>query len=158
MSGNSNKFMERNKSKLLSENAVNDIVSQRLEIDGFKVLTRIRINPAELDIVMLDPRTLELTNIEIKKNRWERLFQQALRGKLYCHYSVVMIPICSKGKIDLNSFTSEGIGVIFYEELSSTEVKLHYVSAPKRSNQLNRNLKKLLYQEISTKHANSIYA
>lgn len=158
MSGKSNKFTVENKSKFLSENDVNDLVSQSLENAGFKVLKRIRLNPAELDIVLFDPRTLELTNIEIKKNKWERLFQQALRGKLYCHYSVVMVPIWSKEKIDLNSFTQEGIGVIFYEELSSTEVKLHFESAPKRSTQLNRNLKKLLYQEISSKHANTIYA
>lgn len=158
MNGNSNRSMAMNRPNALSENAVNDLVSQSLENAGFKVLTRVRVNPAELDIVLFDPRTLELTNIEIKKNKWERLFQQALRGKLYCHYSVVMVPIWSKEKIDLNSFTHEGIGVIFYEELSSTEVKLHYEAAPTRSTQLNRNLKKLLYREISSKHAHTIYA
>lgn len=158
MNGSANRSIAMNKPKVLSENAVNDLVSRSLENAGFKVLTRVRLNPAELDIVLFDPRTLELTNIEIKKNKWERLFQQALRGKLYCHYSVVMVPIWSKEKIDLNSFTNEGIGIIFYEELSPTEVKLHYEAAPIRSTQLNRNLKKLLYQEISSRHAHTIYA
>jgi hypothetical protein len=145
------------KSKKFSEHRVNSLLTNKLKKNKCIVVNRVRLSPAEFDLIILDPHSLQLINIEIKRNNWPRLFQQAQRGKLYCHYSIAMVPISSKASIDIQSFSREGIGLIFYEE-KRNDINLYFEVEPQRSTSINRYFKKMIYEEIESHYGDLIYA
>ncbi len=143
--------------KPLLEKDINIFICKELQKRSFFVLKEFRIAPAELDIVYLDPDTLLLTNIEIKRDNWRKLYFQALRGKLYCHFSVAVMPLASKKNIPLELFSEEGIGIIFYEQRKK-KIELFVELLPKLSDSINRNLKKIIYKKIYNNYGNQTYA
>lgn len=143
--------------KILSENQINNLLAKQLRKENCIVLNRLRFTAAEFDVIIFDPDTLSLINIEIKKDKWEKLFHQAIRGKLYCHYSLVMVPVESKNDIDLTSFAKEGIGVIFFE-IKRNKLLTYLELQPSQSNIMNRNLKKRLYKQVISKYRDQVYA
>jgi hypothetical protein len=149
--------MVKSKKLSLSEYTINNILTQKLREKEFIVMNRVRLSPAEFDLIVLIPGTCQLINIEIKKNQWQKLFHQALRGKLYCHFSIIMVPSTAKSKIDTDYLSNEGIGLIYYEELEG-DVNLIFEIPPQQSDSINRNLKKLLYREIKDRFGELIYA
>jgi hypothetical protein len=66
----------------LLERDVNRQLSRLLTRDGMYVLSEVRLNPYELDIVALDPLSLKLVNFEIKRRDWRGVLDQALRSQL----------------------------------------------------------------------------
>jgi hypothetical protein len=138
------------KNNKLSEFEVNQILTHKLKETSFFVLNMLRLTAVEFDVILFDPCSLKLINIEIKKNKWEILFHQALRGKLYCHYSMILVPKEAKRNIHTEPFLKEGIGIMYYEELEGDlDIQLEY--EPQESKCINRNLKKQIYKQVQSK-------
>ncbi len=141
----------------LLENQINTILSNRLKGYKYFVLNKVRFTAVEFDLILLELDTLQLINIEIKRNKWRKLFAQGKRGKLYCHYSIVLMPVSVKNNISLKPFENEGIGVMCYKE-KKNDIELIFALEPKRSESINRNFKKMLYRQVSSKFSTIIYA
>ncbi len=140
----------------LSEKEINDLISVKLK-EKYFVLQGLRIPPAELDIVFLDNNTLCLTNIEIKRDNWKKLFFQSLRGKIYCHYSIAILPSHMQKNVQVELFRDEGLGLFFYE-VTNGKIDLMAVLEPRYSEKMNRVYKKLLYREFYAQYGKVIYA
>jgi len=139
------------------ESELNKIISKKLCNSDFLIINELRLKPAEFDIIILNKITLQLINLEIKRNNWKKLLDQAIRGKLYCHYSIAVMPQKSKRNINLKYFEDNGIGVAFYN-IYGAEVECTLELEPHLSNIINRDYKKLLYKKIIAHHKIDIYA
>lgn len=142
--------------KILSEHDINNKITEVFNGDYFTI-QKSRISPAEFDIVLLDRDSLSLINIEIKKNKWKTLIDQALRGLFYCHFSVAALPITIKEKLPLEEIEKLGIGLLFYE-IKEDGFSISLEIEPKKSKVLNQNCKRLMYDLFVTKYGNNLYA
>ena len=143
--------------QLLYEREVNRQAAVLFEARGLLVLREIRVNPCEIDLVLLDPGTARLAAIEIKRQNWRELLHQAERRQLYCHFSVAMMPVRMRSRVPLTEFSKRGIGVIFYEEMDK-HIQLFCALFPRLSESGNRALKKVLYTEFSIVCREKLYA
>jgi len=156
-SGKNNSYMGKQENTILLESQIVNLISERFKESSLLIENNLRFTFAEFDIILLDPKTLSLVNIEVKRNNWSKLYEQALRGKLFCHYSLVIIPWFAKEKISIDFFKHEGIGVVYYLENNNyfeLKLELH----PRKSETINRNYKKILYKHFSNKYQDLVYA
>jgi hypothetical protein len=147
--------MAKSSIKLL-ESDINRLLANELRSQSLLVLQNVRIHPCELDIVALDPITLQLVNIEIKRADWRALLSQALRGTLYCHYSVAALPLSMKAAVPVDEFRSRGIGLLFFEPRKD-DIALTLCVQPSISPQMNRSLKKHLYSRFCAQYGEGAY-
>lgn len=148
--------MARSSSALL-ESEVNLLLANELRSQRLLVLQNVRIHPCELDIVAMDPQTLRLVNIEIKRSGWRSLLNQAERGKLYCHYSVAALPASMKAVVPIEEFHSRGIGLLFFEP-AKRDISLTMQLQPSVSARINRSFKKILYSRFCAQYGENTYA
>jgi hypothetical protein len=139
------------------ESEINKRLADKLRSQNLLVLQNVRIHPCELDIVALDTATLRLVNIEIKRANWRKLLSQALRGTLYCHYSVAALPESMRAAVPEEEFTSRGIGLLYFEP-NEHELSWTVCVQPSISTKVNRSLKKLLYSRFYARYGGSAYA
>jgi hypothetical protein len=139
------------------ESEVNRLLAKRLRSERLLVLQNVRIHPCELDIVAMDPRTLRLVNVEIKRTNWRSLLSQAERGALYCHYSVAALPVCMRATVPAEEFHRRGIGLVFFEA-RMRDILLTVGLEPSMSTRTNRSFKKLLYSRFCSQYGEEAYA
>jgi DnaJ-class molecular chaperone len=108
------------------------------------VTSEIRIPPAEFDIVSMDINNFLLTNYEIKKDGWKKLLNQSVRGQLYCHYAVAVLPKTKIKKGILEEFSMRGVGLIGYS-LEEGDIKFETVALAEQSTVINEYFKKTIY-------------
>jgi len=143
--------------KNLLEREVNDLISKKVQSDCLLVLRELRFHPCEMDIVIFDPKTLRLAALEIKRINWKELLRQTIRAKLYCHFSVAVMPVSMRHSVPLEEFAHRGIGVFFYEA-SYKNMHLSVAARPKVSNEINRSLKKQIYREFYSRYGERVHA
>ncbi len=148
--------MEESDERLL-EREVNNLISKKVQSDHLLVLREVRFHPCEMDIVIFDPRTLRLANLEIKRTNWKELLRQTMRAKLYCHFSVAVMPISARHAVPLEEFAYRGIGVFFYEA-SHSAIGLSVAVKPRVSNEINRSLKQQIYREFYSRYGERVHA
>lgn len=148
--------MAKSSAKLL-ERDINLLFAKEFKKRGFFVLREVRCPPCELDLILLDPISLKLINVEIKRVNWKKLLQQSIRAQLYCHFSVAAMPERMKAFVPINEFQSRGIGVIFYKE-KGRRVEFLPLLSPVKSAQTNRGLKQQIYRHFSKKLGERLYA
>ncbi len=141
----------------LLEAEVNRRLANQFRAQQMFVLQNVRLHPCELDIVVLDPLTLALANIEIKRANWRAVLRQAIRGQLFCHYSVAVLPVSMRSSVPVIEFEQRGIGLAFYTE-AKRSLKLAVACQPGRSHDVNRLFKRLLYRQFSSLYSESVYA
>jgi hypothetical protein len=110
--------------------------------------SEIRISPAEIDLILLDRFSQKLISYEFKRGNWKKTFTQALRNKLYCHFSYAVLPSSELSKIDENEFKGGGIGLILYFK-HGRGLRFKEIIKPEQSKSLNRNLKKQVYKKFT---------
>jgi hypothetical protein len=147
--------MEKSNKKL--EREINDLIARQLRETGLLVLQQVRLHPREMDIVLMDPSTLRLATLEIKRGNWRRVLSQAAKAKLYCHFAIAVLPMSLRGTVPSEEFASRGIGLIFYEELDGS-IGLTVASAPTVSDVINRPFKQLVYQQFHARYGEMVYA
>src|SRR6266481_7629111 len=103
--------MERSSTKRL-EREINDLIATELRETGLLVLQEVRLHPCEMDIVLLDPSTLRLATLEIKRGNWRAVLSQAARAQRYCHFAIAVLPISLRDRTPVEEFVSRGIGLI----------------------------------------------
>jgi hypothetical protein len=140
----------------LSEKRINQIISARINGDDKICISQLRLASGEFDIVFLDKNSLRITNIEIKKNNWRHLLDQSIKRKLYCHYSIAVLPEKYKEKIPFREFEKNGIGLAFYKEFGE-ELLLEMNLAPSLSSEINRYFKQILYKQFLSRCGELIY-
>jgi hypothetical protein len=148
--------MEGSRGRLL-EREVGDIISTQMLKAGLLTLKRLRLSACEMDLVLLDPRTLRLANMEIKRRDWRKLLWQANRAKLYCHFSLAVLPASMRPAVREQEFGSCGIGLIYYQECLDG-VRLEVAGSPSLSNCINRPLKRLVYRSFHAAYGDIICA
>ena len=121
------------------------------------VLRELRLHPSEIDLVIFDRETLRLATFEIKRNNWRALMDQAVRAKLYSHFSSAILPISMRSNVPENEFSQRGLGLIFYEE-TVDEIDLKLVIQPKLSDSINRSLKQQVYRRFYEHYGEKMYA
>lgn len=142
--------------KVMLESDINDKIAELFK-DDFWTIQKSRISPAEFDIVLLDSKSLTLINIEIKRNNWRNLIEQAVRGLVYCHYSIAALPVHIKNKIPLDEIEKLGVGVLFYE-IENENLTFVLELKPKMSKMINRSCKKIMYNLFVNKYGSQLYA
>lgn len=148
--------MEKSDERLL-EREVNNLISKKVQSDHLLVLRELRFHPCEMDIVIFDPKTLRLATLEIKRTNWRELLRQTIRGRLYCHFSIAVMPISMRDSVPLKEFALRGIGVFFYEAAHET-INLSVAVRPTVSNQINRPLKQQIYREFYSRYGERVHA
>jgi hypothetical protein len=98
-----------------------------------------------------------LATFEIKRTNWQALINQAIRAKLYCHFSSAVLPISMRRNVPAEEFSKRGLGLIFYEE-AVDEINLKVAVRPRPSNIINRSLKQQVYQLFFEHFGERIYA
>ena len=142
---------------VLLESEVNSLISKKMKTLGMIVMQELRLPPCELDVVLFDPQTLQLATLEIKRTNWRALLHQAIRAKLYSHFSIAVMPLSMSSSVPIEEFATRGIGVLFYEE-NNRSIDLTIAAKPKISNVINRFLKQQLYRQFYIEHGEMIYA
>jgi len=135
---------------MMLERELNEIVASELRSHGLIVIQEMRLPPAEFDIIAFDPQTLRLANFEIKRRDWGLTLRQAMRGQLYCHFAVAVLPQRMRERLDMSEFSDRGIGLVFYSEKpkgASLELKLELL--PELSDLQNRGFKRQMYGEFA---------
>jgi len=129
------------------ERDINDVLAQELRSAGYWVLQEVRVPPNELDLIVLDPLTLHLTCFEIKRNNWKTLLQQAVKTRLYGHYSIAVLPKPKNNTIPLGEFEKRGVGVLYFY---NTNGKFEFLQSikPEFNTTCNRFLKRNLYKRF----------
>jgi hypothetical protein len=148
--------MERSSPRLL-EREVNGFIAREMQKAGLLVLREVRLHPCEMDIVLFDPNTLRLATLEIKRGNWRAVLSQASRAKLFCHFSVAVLPLSLRNVAPVPEFASRGIGLVFYDEMENG-VRLIVENTPLISGEINRPFKQLVYREFHAKYGDLIYA
>lgn len=141
----------------LPEREVNARLARVLRGKGLFVLQEVRCAPCEIDIVVLDPATLRLAGFEIKRRNWREVLQQACRTQLYCHFVCVVLPESISVSVDLKEFCQRGIGVIFYK-VDGRSLRLDSALAPQLTSEMNRSLRRRIYQSFADKFGDSLNA
>lgn len=121
---------------------------KRVDTNLYLYRSEIRLSPAEIDLILLDKFSQELISYEFKRGNWKKTFIQALRNKLYCHYSYAVLPKSELEKIDQNEFIQEGIGLILFSKYGRGLIFKELIK-PEQSKSLNRQLKKQIYKRFS---------
>jgi hypothetical protein len=135
-------------SKLLKERDINEILANELRADGFLVLQGLRLPPREIDIVALDPLSLCLTCLEIKRSDWKETVNQAIRSSLYGHYSIAVLPKSLSKYLKLHEFTRRGIGLLYFD-YSKEKLDFKLELKPTLSRNTNRHLKRRVYKKFN---------
>lgn len=130
------------------ERELNECVATQLRKLGLVVLQEVRLHPAEFDIVALDPETLRLANFEIKRRGWLSLLHQAIRGQLYCHFAIAVLPLRMKDRLPVGEFAARGIGLVYYR-VSDGEVTMELELPAELSHSQNRGLKRQMYSAFA---------
>lgn len=123
--------------------------SRKIDKKRFKYLELVRLQPREIDLVVIDTLNFELVSYEFKRGLWKKAFIQALKNKLYCHYSYVVIPQKEYQSILLDEFSTHGIGLITYRISSDNKVMFKELTKPNKSDLVNRNFKKQIYKKFA---------
>ncbi len=137
------------------ERKINIQICKQLQTINPFVLREVRLHPCEMDIIVLDPNTLLLTALEIKRNKWRELLQQATRAKLYCHFSLAVMPNSKRDSIPLDDFLERGIGIVFYKR-NGKKLDLLFDNKPQYSTIINRTFKQQIYLQFQTKYGEII--
>jgi len=148
--------MEKFRPKLL-EKEVNILMADSFREKGYLVLQELRLHPCEMDLVILDRNSLKISTFEIKRNNWNYLLKQAKRTRLYSHYSVAVMPSTMKKNVPLKEFRKQGIGVAFYNYLDN-KFDFRLACKPKKSGEINRGLKQLIYRSFYNQYGEALYA
>ena len=141
----------------IPESHVNAAITHVMSRRGFFVIRKERFNPCELDVLLLDPLSLRLAVIEIKRRQWKALLSQAVRAMLFCHYVTAAMPASMEACGPAEEFTSRGVGLAFYEG-TTKELKLRVVSPPALSQRINRSLKRQVYKRFYDRCGDLLYA
>ena len=129
------------------EREINKKISSKLERSGFCVIRNSRFITAEIDIIALNLKSLELASYEIKRNNWKKVLIQAVRNKSYCHFSYAVLPEERGGKVKLQDFQKHGIGLIFFKVLKKG-IRLNVILNPEKSDGINQLRKKSVYSRF----------
>lgn len=130
------------------EKEIAERFQRKIDRHSFFSKSLVRLSPAEIDLVLLDKSTHELISYEFKRNNWKKAFLQALRNKLYCHYSYVVLPEKEMLSIVQDEFHSKGIGLITYQ-IKGNGLHFKEILKPLPSALINRQLKKQVYQKFN---------
>jgi hypothetical protein len=106
--------MEKFNTPLL-ERDINRLIFKKIKGTGLLVLSELRLHPCEIDLIILDRSTLRLATFEIKRTNWRALLKQAMRAKLYSHFSSAVLPITMQPNIPTTEFSKRGLGLFFYK-------------------------------------------
>lgn len=139
----------------LLEREINKLLTNIIKKEDMYVLNELRLNPCEMDVIALEPNSFTLISFEIKKNKWRDLLFQAIRAKLYCHYSYAVMPKSKEKNIPIKDFIENGIGIVLYS-VKKDELDFMFLTQPSLSDRINRNLKKRLYWEFYNKYGDLI--
>ena len=142
---------------LLAEKEINARIARVFREHGLFVLQEVRCPPCEIDIVILDPASLQLAGFEIKRRNWREVFRQACRTQLYCHFVCAVLPASMRGSVELEEFNSRGIGVIFYE-VEGQSIRLDSAATPHLTGEMNRSLRCRLYQRFADAYGEALHA
>jgi hypothetical protein len=144
-------------SQQVPERRINELLASLFEKKSLLVLREMRLHPCEMDIVILDPVSLKLANIEIKRRDWQSLLRQTIRAQLYCHFAIAAMPSEMKANVPVTEFASRGIGVVFYACENET-LRLDAVCNAEPSNSINRGFKRQIYQQFCSSFPEEVYA
>lgn len=139
------------------ERDINCLLANKLKGSGLLILQEMRLHPCEMDIVLLDKATLQLAIIEIKRSNWRYLLRQALRTKLYSHYSIAAMPKSMQRSVPIDEFTRHGVGVAFFEVVEG-QLEFDIANEPQISNNINRGLKQQIYRRFYDHYGEIVYA
>lgn len=148
--------MAQSKRQLL-ERQINALIAAEMRTSGVLVLQEVRVHPCEMDIIMLDPVSLRLATIEIKRNNWRAALSQAMRAKLFCHFAIAALPMSLRNAARRDEFLTRGVGLIFYEEING-DLRLSVDVAPVTSDVINRTFKQLVYRQFHATYGELLYA
>lgn len=129
------------------EKEISKKFEKRLDKKKFHFQSEVRLIPAEIDLILLDKQTHELISYEFKRGNWKKTFLQALRNKLYCHYSYAVLPVSELCKIEKNEFIKEGIGLILFTT-DARGISFKELLKPEQSMRVNRQFKKQIYKKF----------
>ena len=135
---------------MILEKDINNRIASKFRREKFFVVQEARFNPAEIDIIIFDIKTLKTACYEIKRSNWKEALRQACRNKRYCHYSYAILPEKRVGNIPRRSFEENGIGLIIFKVLKRG-IKLLLIIHPKLSDSINRVWKRAVYSKFSNK-------
>jgi hypothetical protein len=144
-------------SQELPESTVNKLLASLFQRKEFLVLREMRLHPCELDIVVFDPISLKLANVEIKRRDWKSLLHQAIRAKLYCHFSIAAMPSNMRANVPVEEFSRRGIGVVFYT-YENRAIHLDPACTAEPSDAINRGFKRQIYQRFYSAFLEEVYA
>ena len=141
----------------LIEREVNIRLAELMGTEGFLVLRELRLGAAEMDVVLLNPRSRELLALEIKRARWREALMQALRAQLYCHFASAVLPVSIKPSVSYEYFEPCGIGLLFYRQTGET-LALEQAVEPRKSNKQNKYFKQQVYRRFLAKYGELVNA
>lgn len=141
----------------LFERDVNRKLSKLLAKDGLYVLSEVRLNPYELDVVALDPVSLRLVNFEIKRRDWRKLLNQSCRAQLYCDFAVAVLPARLEASVSINEFEVPGVGLFFYR-WTGRQLEMTARLQPRQASRPSRILKRALYARFADRYGASLRA
>lgn len=133
---------------MVLEKEINNRITSKFKRNGFDTIQTVRINPTEIDIIILDSKSLELAGYEIKRSSWKKALNQAIRNKSYCHFSYVILPENEKKNVKLDVFKKHGIGLIYFKILKRG-IKLFTNLEPQLNIEINRIWKKTIYSKFN---------
>lgn len=136
---------------MIFEKEINNRIASKLRREGFLVKQKVRFNPAEIDIIVLDFNSLKLAGYEIKRRGWRNVLKQAERNKKYCHYSYAILPESEEKNVNISTVEEMGIGLIYFRILKRG-IKLFTELEPQKSRELNRVWKRTVYSKFSNEY------
>ena len=74
--------------------------------------TELKFYDYKIDIYCFSKINYETIAIELKLDRWQRAFEQALFYQLCADYSYIAVPSTTIPKIDIDLLNSHGVGLI----------------------------------------------
>lgn len=107
----------------------------------------VRFSPAEIDLILLSNMTHELISYEFKLNNPRKALLQAIRNKIYCHYSYIVLPHEEALKLSDEILKENGIGLICYSR-KGRGFSFQEVFKPSKSEEVNRKLKRIVYSKF----------
>jgi len=123
----------------------------------FFVFTEVRIHPLELDVVSVykhRKNCFYITCIEVKKNDFYKVFQQALVRTTFCDYCYVAFPIdLFIGNIleniikNYSMLKEHRIGVLIYDQIRNRIWKV--INSTRSKHVTNNNIRKSLLKELN---------
>lgn len=117
---------------------------------GFFVLTNVRLPPREIDLLLLDHKSVKLIAVEVKREKWKDAINQSIKNKLYADYSLLAMPSKNCTRVPLEILHNYGLGMIRMD-LSEDTFSASIVELPTQSDEANRFFKRELMNIFESK-------